>query len=268
MIKKILPVIILIFFVSPQITAQYELYERVKKEYVSFEYEKVIELSEEITKTKILSDSLLIDTYLMRAASFYALGNEPAAKQNFLETLHINKNYSPDPSNISPKLISLFNEVKSEFINQFSPQTDQLQKPKNFIFDDQLLRNAIIKNTFVPGWGQLSSGITVKGAVLSILSTANLAGMIFYIYDSNKKENDYLKETNKSLIQQKYNDFNKSYKIRNTMIAAYAVVWLYSQIDILFFNDSQIFLKEIIDNESISFHNEKDIISLSFKIPF
>ena len=48
-----------------------------------------------------------------------------------------------------------------------------------------------------------------------------------------------MNESNKLLIQQKYDDYNKSYKIRNVLIISYAVVWLYSQIDLLFFSNGE-----------------------------
>jgi len=267
MIKKSL-LLILFISVYSAINAQQEQYDRVKREYISFDYEKVIILSEELLSKREISDSLLIDTYLMRAASFYALGNEQQTKDTFLEILHINKDYSADPSSISPKLITLFNDVKSEFLSQFLPSDNSLQSSQSFIFDDNLMRGAVFKNTLVPGWGQLHAGLTIKGAALTSISTISLVGMIYYITDANKKENEYLRETNKVIIQQKYSDFNKSYKLRNTFIIAYAAIWLYSQLDILFFNDSQIFYKKLIDNESVSIQNDGNNLLFSLKICF
>jgi len=41
-------------------------------------------------------------------------------------------------------------------------------------------------------------------------------------------------------MDKKYNAYNRSYKTRNILISAYAIVWLYSQIDIFVFQRKNI----------------------------
>jgi hypothetical protein len=60
--------------------------------------------------------------------------------------------------------------------------------------------------------------------------------MLYFIIDTNRKENDYLNTTNKQDINQKYSAFNNAFKTRNTLITTYALMWLYNQLDILFFS--------------------------------
>jgi hypothetical protein len=91
--------------------------------------------------------------------------------------------------------------------------------------------------------------------------------MLYFIVDANEKEKAYLSETNSVLIQSNYDKYNKSYKIRNTLIATYAAIWLYSQIDLLFFSNS-IGSKHL--SEGISNHIQvlpNDSFALSFKFP-
>ena len=84
--------------------------------YEKFDNENVIKVSDQLLQQGGLSDSLTIDVHIMRANIFYQNGDEPSIKKSFENILIIKKNYTPDPSNISPKLISIFNEVKTEYL--------------------------------------------------------------------------------------------------------------------------------------------------------
>ncbi len=269
MIKKIF--FFLLFLYSLNTFAQEISFEKVKREYDSFEYENVIKYSNVLLKEKSLPDTLLIDIYLMRAVSFYTLGFEDSTKESFKEILKIKSDYNADPSKISPKLITIFNQVKVDFINTLKTETipiDSTQISKQKFFDYSLLRNSLIRNIFLPGLGQFSCGLKAKGSLLGALSLINLSAAVYYIYDTNKKENDYLNEVDNLLIQQKYDLYNKSYKTRNILIISYIALWVYSQLDLLFFNDNEIFMKEIINPESNSFMMFKNGIQLSIRIPF
>lgn len=247
-------------------------YEQIKNEFKNFEYEKVIKLSEEVINSGELTDSLLIDTYLMRAVSYYSLANDRSTRQDFQQILRIKKDFLPNPLEISPKLITLFNEVKTEFLASEQPDSkeENLQQGNipSKIFDDALMRNSILRNIALPGWGQLNAGFTTKGIVLGTASLLNLTGMIYFIADASKKQNAYLSETNNTLIQEKYDAYNKSYKIRNALIISYAAIWIYSQIDILFFNNQNNFLKELQNTNSISYEEDKNQFHLNFRFPF
>jgi hypothetical protein len=61
--------------------------------------------------------------------------------------------------------------------------------------------------------------------------------IIYFSIDANKKEELYAKETDPGLIEYRYDNYNRAYKLRNISIAAFAGIWLYSQIDLLFFSD-------------------------------
>lgn len=230
---------ILFIFTSSLLFAQVVSYDNVKKEFNSFEYEKVIELSDSLLKSKNnLQDSILIDIYLMRAVSFYTIAREDSAAKNFEAILKINPAYSPDPLIISPKLISLFNQVKLNFTPSQIEQSDStITNHRNEMKEIKPAQNLVqLKNLILPGWGYLSNGFSTKGIVLSSASLLNLAGMIYFIYDTNQKEKSYLNETNKNLIPARYDEYNNAYKIRNALIISYAALWVYSQIDMLFFN--------------------------------
>ncbi len=221
--------------------AQVATFGRVKNEYDSFQYEKMIKSSDELLLKGNLTDSLKVEIYIMRAVAFYSLNDDASTRKSFENILKINRNYKPDPAQISPKLILIFGEVSNDFIKnnpepaEATDSTSQTRALK--LFGNDKTKNLILENLALPGIGQLQLDRNPKGIILTSASTINLAAMIYYIVDAKNKENDYLNQTDLTMIRQKYDSYNQSYKIRNTLIISYALIWIYSQIDLLFLTE-------------------------------
>jgi hypothetical protein len=122
----------------------------------------------------------------------------------------------------------------------------------------------MIRSIVLPGWGHLHAGDNTKGIILSVLSTAALGSMIYYINDTNTKEEDYLNQTTPELIKIKYDDFNSSFKTRNSLIFIYAAIWVYSQLDLMFFSNDNLF-NSVVLYPSLEKNNS---ISLKVTFPF
>ncbi len=276
---KVLKFIPLIFiFVVLQISAQSlnEIHE-LQKHYESFEYSTVITKADNLLSDKErFSNESLIQIYTLKAASHFAMNDLSDSRKAFIDLLKIKEDFKLDSSQYSPKLIEFFTSVKTEFLDILNVnngnETQQTEPDTINQIPKQIIKNnfnaTIAKSIILPGWGHLQLKENTKGWILTSISTAALGSMIYFIIDANTKENDYLSETNPDLIQKKYNDYNKSYKIRNTLIATYAVVWLYSQIDILFFSNQL-----GSNNISVNFPNmyqkpDNNRISIAFKFQF
>ncbi|NMB82599.1 MAG: hypothetical protein GYA14_12355 [Ignavibacteria bacterium] len=262
-------IIILLLIITAKISAQEVTFNQIKEQYEAFEYEKVIQLSNSFVRSGGISDSVKIEVFQMRVVAFYSLGDETSSQNSFREILKINKNYQPDPSKISPRLIAIFQNVKEDYLKSLKQETalkDTLQQSQIVISPLQL-KSSIIKNLFVPGWGQISSGYPEKGYLLSVASSANLVSMIYFIFDAKKKQDAYLKEINKSLIPSRYDSYNKSYKLRNILITSYVFIWLYSQIDLLLFSNGTD-SNSAPDISGVAFGNSERDIQFNFRIPF
>lgn len=271
MIKKLLFLTYTVLLFTSVLSAQEVTYEKIKNEYLSFEYERVIQLSGNFLKGSGIEDTIKIDVHFMRAISFYSIAVEDSAISNFLSILKINKNYIPDPQNISPKIIALFDQVKSDYLKSIEPppvisdSLKQIQNSPEYI--RQQMRISIIKNIALPGLGQIHKEDLPKGYILTAVSGINLAAMIYFIFDANNKSNLYLNETNKDLIQEKYDDYNSSYKTRNLLIASYAIIWIYSQLDLLLFNNKSTDIDTSTNDGLIINPSGKDLW-LGYKISF
>ena len=169
-------------------------------------------------------------------------------------------------------MISIFNEVKYDYLRKnpdiAQPLDSTNQKPSTKFVNLNPQRGAVIKNILLPGLGQLHNGNSAKGWITTSASILNLGTLIYFAIDANKKQNAYLMETDRNLIQLKYDDYNRSYKIRNAFIISYAAIWLYSQIDFLFFSENQ---QQIDDSRLSSYFDlnpSANEFKLNFKFPF
>ncbi|MEW6006105.1 MAG: hypothetical protein AB1695_12400 [Stygiobacter sp.] len=265
MIKKFF----FVFFAASILLAQTNSLQEIKKLYEDYEYEKVIQQSNELLNDSQLPDSLKIDLYFMRAVSFFAIGNENLSRSNFENIFQLNKNYTPDLAKLSPKITNFFDKVKKEFLKKEEEKTyspENLEKLKQLAIErEDELKFSMLKNIFLPGWGQVSLNNKNKGYALVGFSIVNLTAAIYFIIDTNKKENDYLNEIDKNLMPIKYSNYNDSYKKRNILISTFALVWIYSQLDLLLNNKYKI--QQNLPEVNLSVE-DKNLFKLNFKINF
>ncbi len=250
----------------------------LKNELRSFEYNKVIEGANRILLNKtIYKDDDLVEIYIMKGISQFSLSNNEGAKESFREVLKINPSYQLDSTRISPKIISYFNLVRDAYnkskIDNLSneyikPDTVFIPKVITKIVKDEKTKQAFYRSLLLPGLGHFYLHENTKGWIFTSLSAAAIISSVYFILDSNKKENNYLNETNTSLISQKYNLYNASYKLKNISLISYAVIWLYVQIDILFFqNNSHSNISSFLFHPNIS-SNFADNLQLNFNMSF
>ena len=240
MIKTLLNIFSVILL-SGSLMGQVNSFLELKKDFEDFEYFKVISKSEKLLNDGDLSDSLKIEVHLMKAISHYSLGNGEDTKTSFQNILLINRKFNPNPSQISPVLVAIFDEVKRDYDLKNPLPLDPLENVNTDIsppiIDYDHFRTSALKNLLIPGWGQISVGNTTKGLITTGVAAVNFVMMLNSISNTKEKESAYLNETNQSLVEAKFSQYNSAYKTRNLLITSFALVWLYSQIDFLFFSN-------------------------------
>lgn len=219
--------------------------DEIRKSYESFRFEDVIkECKYELRYDSALTNDNKIEFLTMQAVSYYSLSDFDSSKISFIELLKIERDHELDPVIISPKILDFFESIKKDFKHILpEEEIDNAERdsvrPVNYIsFDSAKFSNSIIRSIILPGTGHLYAGSVTKGWILTIGSTLNAAGMIYYIIKTNDLERKYLTATEASDINYKYREYNTAYKIRNVLIGSYAVVWILSQLDMLFNSDN------------------------------
>ncbi len=246
--KKCYIVFLMLFIFTTLINAQQIVnpLDTLVRLFESFEYPKVIATVDSLLKNNLtFTEKQLIEIYRVKGISEFSLLEEENAKKSFIAILNLDGKFELDSSSTSPKIIYFFNNVKSKYLDDLNRQKE-LQTKQGTLYTSRVakniavkenLRKAMIRSIVLPGMGHIFIGEKTKGLILTSLSAVSFGSMIYLIFNTNKKQNDYQSETDPNLMAERYNDYNNSYKFRNASIITFAVIWLYSQVDILFFTD-------------------------------
>jgi len=92
-----------------------QIIEEIKELYNQFRYDEVIVLCQQaLSADPPPTDQEQVYMYTHLAFAFIAIGNSEEAKGAFKSALDLRPNLSLDPIYVSPKIIAIFNEVKTE----------------------------------------------------------------------------------------------------------------------------------------------------------
>lgn len=251
----------------------------IKKKFESFEYKEVISLSDKVLDPlNLKSPSEKIEILRMRAISQYSLWDENAARESFKEILRINNQYELDSLKNSPKIVSLFKSVKKEFNLETAPQKKEAGKINidsllnyerhKFSIESSSMKAAFTKSLILPGWGHLHTGEELRGWLLISATAITLGSSIYFSVDAYNKEKDYLSATVQPIINDLYTKYNSSYKLRNISLISFAVVWIYSQIDLAYFSNNYFQITSANLEKNINATPFKRSSLIQFTFPF
>ena len=241
--------------------------EIVRQKFRNFEYDSVITYaSKALAEKEHFSSENLIDIYELKAISHFSLLEMNASLSSFLEILKIDPDYSLDPVKTSPKILSFFEELKKsyqpEVRDETARQTAKIDTVR--IADDRTgeLKSCLVKSMLLPGWGHFQLDKKTKGIFLTGAGLASLGLAINYALDTEDKEKSYLNETDMGRIEPKYDAYNRAYRLRNIFMASFAVVWLYTQADLLFLQKLEMNAGAAVIQPHL-YHGEKSLVGLS-----
>jgi hypothetical protein len=246
MLKASPYLLIVTFFLNasyPQ-THSHQL-DTLNAKYKAFAYQEVTEMAasmlnyhDEFTTTE------LCQILRLKANAHYALTDMRSALNSFISLLQLDSDYQLNPRYNSPKIVEFFEEIRSAFrssslVKQASPDISSetttvlldtvIMTPTNF---NRRLGYSLV----LPGLGHLNRGQSRKGWILMGASLLSLGSGAYYAIETKNREDEYLKATEKTDIEEKYSRYNEAYKLRDLSFLSFATVWVYTQIDILFFS--------------------------------
>ena len=244
--------------------------------YKSFDYQSTIDLAYSLIGDSVgLNKTDLCEIHRLKALSYYSLLNMQGALHSFVAILKINPDYTLNPEQNSPKIISYFEEIRINFLStkaKYEPEKmtqDSLQttqKIDSIASNNSFSNKTMLYSILLPGLGHITTDPSPKGWLLCSAGMLMLGSSIYYIIDTNRKERDYLNTIDKSEIERKYVDYNTSYKRRNFLIFAYAALWLYSQIDIFFFSQNKNYEEPIIAIGMDMYQPYQQMITIRIKL--
>jgi hypothetical protein len=209
------------------------------KKFRTFEYHAVIAIAESLlVQQKSLPPLQVIEVYRMKAIAHYTLSQTEAAIAGFAAILEMDSTFALDTVQNSPKIVDFYQQVKSQFQRRRKRDAPEIKTTlpvtpvKTPLRPQPDFAKAISRSLIWPGWGHCLYGRSTKGWVLRLASLATAGATAYYFFDSRRKASDYLNETRHNLINEKYERYNFSYRLRNFSAAAFIAVWAYSQFDL------------------------------------
>ncbi len=221
----------------------------MKKKFDQFKYADVISIANKLLlRPAPLTKNDLEDIYKLKGISHYSLSEDDAAKKSFIEILRIDTSYTFDSTKTSPKIISFYKQVKQNYIQQQKEieartvvRLDTVYVPRiqYDVEHENRIKNAIARSLIIPGLGHLYLDVNFKSVFLTVLGSAALVSSIYYGVQTEEKHKLYLVETDPKKIEMRYNDYNDLYNKRNISLISFGILWVYSQLDLLFFMDDE-----------------------------
>jgi len=231
----------ILFFIQLGFSQQEpELLPKIKNSFVAFEYEQTVTLADSILLNReILSEKDLTEVLRMQAIAHFSLDNLQLAEDSFHSILEIQPNFTLNESETSPKIIAFYDKIKLDYLSQkLDTDPGELEAEHFHLLQMQKAlkdyKSGMLRSLIIPGWGHYYINENSKGLILNIGSLLTLAPGVFYAFQTEKYEREYLNMTNEDKIESSYRRYNNAYKNRNGFLAAFAVIWLYSQYDYFF----------------------------------
>jgi tetratricopeptide (TPR) repeat protein len=160
--------------------------ERAKTFYNSGEYEHAIsELEKALQYLKQLEEGDQVEAYKYLAFSYVAFGDKAKAKEQFKKALVLEPSLTLDPATVSPKIIKVFEEAKSE-MEIVSPTTPVVEPTKPPVAKQEVSTSgAMMRSCCIPGWGQMYKGHSSKGKKIMIASGITFGASLYNIASIN-----------------------------------------------------------------------------------
>lgn len=184
----------------------------------------------------LLSDSLRIASEQWVAFSLVAQEKTALAKEHFLAILRREPSHELDPVLTSPKILAVFNDARATFLASRVQETEASTVASNVSPQGITFRMIVF-----PGWEQWYHGRTTIGPLFVGAGIATLGSGITLAFLRKSAHEDYLAATTPEDIEAKYNTYNHYVKAESYCFAAFAVVYLLSEIDV-FMHDSPVTL--------------------------
>jgi hypothetical protein len=187
------------------------------------------------------------------ALSFYNIGKLDSARSHFLTLLSIQPDFELDPINVSPKIISFFEQIKKEVK---SSQTENAIEYTKYVFLEDPRPAATFRSALIPGWGQMYKSQKKRGYIIGGAFIASLIATGASIYFEKDAHNKYLDSTTPNSIEENYNLYNGWFKKRKLFTITTISIWVVAVLDALWAPYPQATL-------SVDKHN----VSLSINLP-
>lgn len=203
----------------------------IRSAYETLQYQSAIELSDAyLSAHPRLPKYELVTALQYRAFSQMALGKEDEARNTLRSALVADPDFTLDRQIASPKIVRIFNEVRSN-IQSGSMTLNEQGSP--VILEDRKT-NAVLRSALFPGLGQIYLQ-QPRGYMYSAVGVLSMGTLLVSAYRVPTLRENYLRATDTDVIQTRYDAYNQWYQLRNTAGIIALLSWSVSLSDVLLF---------------------------------
>ncbi|UCF64688.1 MAG: hypothetical protein JSW33_02305 [bacterium] len=221
-----------------------ELIPQLISAYENFNYEKSASLLEvALQNLHSFSNTEVEQIYLYGALLAFNEGNTERTSHYFWEILRIDPSYTVDPVNTPPKMLSIFQKTKIEYLEDLNRRlqvTEMTNHNPPFPWRAMLF----------PGWEQWHRGYKTKGISLAFGGLATITGAVISIIQTEQRRDAYQQETDPNLIPPLYDTYHDAYQRQFYFGYAFVAIWAFSQFDLAVWSQDQLNLKASITPDS------------------
>jgi hypothetical protein len=197
-------------------------------------YEQGSYLSSEVEARRVLDNRSLPDSLRVRAEQYLAFSlvaqsKNAGAIDHLVTILRIDSTFTLDPVLTSPKILSAFSEARKQYGSLKLSERSLLQHAA--LLQDH---SVSFRTVLFPGWEQTYQGRSAKGYTLLGAGIVSLGATIYFDRERRSAHEEYLAANTPELATSKYTRYNTNYKAEYYSLAAFAVIYIYSQLDAFF----------------------------------
>ncbi len=216
-----------------------KMLEHAKTYFNGGEYEKAItELEKALTFLKQLNQIDQVEAYKYLAFSYVAFGETEKAKEQFRKALALDPKLELDPTTVSPKIIKVFEEVKSEIAAKppVTPPVKPPVKPVTTAPTEGRSCFSTVGSCCIPGLGQRDRGQSGKGTMLMVTTGVLWSSSIISSLVMEVKHQAYLdaEPGDPDAIENAYKAYKRWDNIAFTSWLCLGGLYLYNAYDIFF----------------------------------
>jgi hypothetical protein len=201
--------------------------QRVDSLYTSGAFSRAELEARRLLENDMLSDSVRTLAEQWVAFALVAQERPDLGKEHFTAILRRHPSYELDPILTSPKILKVYNEAKATFRTQ--PQGGPSQGSPEVNPSAEITYRTIL----FPGWEQLYHGRTTVGAVFLGAGIVTLGSGIALEFKRSAARSEYLAATTPEDIESRYETYNRTRKAEMWAFAAFAAVYIASEVEVL-----------------------------------
>jgi hypothetical protein len=176
--------------------------------------------------TENLTSSQVLEIQKLLAFCYVALDDTASAISEFLQVLEANPRLTLAPLYISPKIIAVFDEAKRQY--RLKPAK------KETVTEGSIRLSASLYSLLLPGWGQMRKGQRSRGYVFMATEAVAIGSCIALIVMTENAHDDYTHETQPPKIEDSYDRYRTTFRLRNVAGIVAAAVYTAAFLDCLY----------------------------------